>query len=143
MLSQGGFFEETKNRRMFYSTLRTRMISRKINYVNFSEKENRNLLLNQTKPLGDEFETLCEEISIESVPFVLPDSTLSERGKERKVNKVKIYSVLNLNVHPYQIFITLFLALNNQEKFNSKVVFWERKSFSYRRERQTMMKNSI
>jgi hypothetical protein len=85
------------------------------------------LQLNQTKPLGDEIATLCE-ISIElPLLFFTPG---------RKVNKVKIYSVLNLNVHPYQIFIT-FSFLNNREELNSKRVCWEQRALvTGKREKQ-------
>lgn len=55
--------ENRENCRCFIQ--RQRDVIEKINYVNFFEKKIENLLLNQTKPSGDEFATLFLGISIE------------------------------------------------------------------------------
>ena len=112
------------------------MIS-KINYVSFLEKiDARGICCLIKRALGDEFATLW--ISIELLFFFFLCG---------KVNKGKIYSVLNLNVHPHQIFITFFALrpLRNRKIFDSLLskAFWRKKKTPLNNEKQWMKKNSI
>ena len=102
----------------------------------FSEKiDARGICCLIKRALGDEFATLC--ISIELLFFAFAGRSI----------KGKIYSVLNLNAHPYQIFITFFASrpLSSRKKFDSLLSksFLERKKTPLNNEKQWMKKNQF